>query len=650
MQFKHPEILYALFLLVIPIIVHLFQLRRFQKVPFTNIKFLKEVELQTRKSSRLKKFLVLLSRLLLFASLIVAFAQPFLSNSEKSMPVSNYIYLDNSYSMQAQGEEGELLKRAAQDIIEAAPSLGRVNIFTNNENFEELSPDAVKNTLLSIDYYPIKKDLSSVLFQLENKIPKNGTLSNIFLISDFQQINISEDIILDSVNNYYITQLIPKQKSNISIDSIYIKSQNKDQISFISLIKKYGSLDTDSSVSLFNGDMLAGRSPVIFNENSVAEVEFTIPNSDNFSGKLELEDTSLPFDNTLFFTVDKPKKINVTALGNDNEFLSKIYTDDEFNFISTPVDRFNYNTIDEQHLLILNELEIIPATLLRGLLSFMNNGGSIVIIPAINADLNSYKTVFDSLGLGTIFNNATTDDLAITTIHFSHPFLRGVFEKEIENFQYPSVKKRYQSVLRNTSSILSFENNQSFISQAKRQNGTIYWLAAPISTDNSNFRNSPLIVPVFYNFGLYSFKASDLYYTIGNTNSIEIHEELKKDKVLHLVNATEDFIPLQQITAQKVTLTTTDKPEKSGYTEVRHNEITLKNIAFNYDRKESDIANEDLEPHFDKDQNINIINSVSGAFKALEDTYKVTPLWHYFLLLALLFLITEMLLLKYFKS
>ncbi|MCH7524070.1 MAG: BatA domain-containing protein, partial [Bacteroidetes bacterium] len=43
MQFKYPELLYALLLLLIPIIVHLFQLRKFQKVAFTNVQFLKQV-------------------------------------------------------------------------------------------------------------------------------------------------------------------------------------------------------------------------------------------------------------------------------------------------------------------------------------------------------------------------------------------------------------------------------------------------------------------------------------------------------------------------------------------------------------------------------------------------------------------------------
>ena len=81
MQFKHPELLYALLLLLIPIIVHLFQLRRFQKELFTNVEFLKKVDLQTRKSQNLKKWLTLITRLLLLAAVILAFAQPYTSTS-----------------------------------------------------------------------------------------------------------------------------------------------------------------------------------------------------------------------------------------------------------------------------------------------------------------------------------------------------------------------------------------------------------------------------------------------------------------------------------------------------------------------------------------------------------------------------------------
>lgn len=48
MQFKHPELLYALFALLIPILIHLFQLRKFKKQAFTNVAFLKKVTSQPK--------------------------------------------------------------------------------------------------------------------------------------------------------------------------------------------------------------------------------------------------------------------------------------------------------------------------------------------------------------------------------------------------------------------------------------------------------------------------------------------------------------------------------------------------------------------------------------------------------------------------
>ncbi len=117
MQFKHPEILYFLFLLVIPILVHLFQLRRFKKEYFTNVRFLKELSIQTRKSSKLKKWLLLATRLFILACIVFAFAQPFFqSKDSKNSTNEMYIVLDNSFSMQAKGQKGELAKKSHSGI------------------------------------------------------------------------------------------------------------------------------------------------------------------------------------------------------------------------------------------------------------------------------------------------------------------------------------------------------------------------------------------------------------------------------------------------------------------------------------------------------------------------------------------------------
>src|SRR5574343_613731 len=145
MQFKHPEILYFLLLLIVPILVHLFQLRRFKKQEFTNVKLLKELEIQTRKSSTIKKWLLLATRLLLLAALIIAFAQPFFKSKEANKQNNELIVvLDNSFSMQAQGNKGELLKRAIQEILENTPENQQLSVITNDQNFYDSYIKSIK--------------------------------------------------------------------------------------------------------------------------------------------------------------------------------------------------------------------------------------------------------------------------------------------------------------------------------------------------------------------------------------------------------------------------------------------------------------------------------------------------------------------------
>ena len=122
MQFKNPEILYALFLLLIPILIHLFQLRRFKKTLFSNVAFLEKIIQNTRKSSSLKKWLVLCTRILALGLLILAFAQPFFPASETAVkPRETVIFIDNSFSMQATGKKGNLLTEAKQDLLTNLP-------------------------------------------------------------------------------------------------------------------------------------------------------------------------------------------------------------------------------------------------------------------------------------------------------------------------------------------------------------------------------------------------------------------------------------------------------------------------------------------------------------------------------------------------
>ena len=153
MHFKQPEILYFLLLLIVPILVHLFQLRRFKKEYFTNVRFLKALSIQTRKSSKIKKWLLLACRLLVLIFIILAFAQPFFE-SKDSKNASNelYIILDNSFSMQAKGKKGELLKRAVQELLEETPEKMNFSLLTNSENYWNTDIKSIRSALQNLKY------------------------------------------------------------------------------------------------------------------------------------------------------------------------------------------------------------------------------------------------------------------------------------------------------------------------------------------------------------------------------------------------------------------------------------------------------------------------------------------------------------------
>ena len=122
MQFIYPEFLLALLALAIPIIIHLFNFRRFKKILFTNVRFLREIKQDTQSRSRLKHLLILLTRLSAITFLVLAFAQPFIPVRKTTFESSSKrvsIYIDNSFSMDALGNSGNLLevsKKKAREI------------------------------------------------------------------------------------------------------------------------------------------------------------------------------------------------------------------------------------------------------------------------------------------------------------------------------------------------------------------------------------------------------------------------------------------------------------------------------------------------------------------------------------------------------
>ncbi|TBN04363.1 hypothetical protein EYD45_07020 [Hyunsoonleella flava] len=641
MQFKYPELLYALFLLVIPIIVHLFQLRKFKKVPFTNVAFLKNVAIQTRKSSQLKKWLTLITRLLLFAAIIFAFAQPFYSkNNTLNKKTETVVYLDNSFSMQAKGDRGVLLKRAVQDLLLNVPEDENLSIFTNSETYKNTTLGAIKNSLLQLEYAPNGVSFKTALLKSKNLFSKDAkTVKNLIFISDFQ----NQDEMFNPEKDYLITlhvvKLEPINTQNVAIDSAYISKSNPTKLELTVSLKNSGNPIENLPVSLLNSNSLIAKTSTQIDDE--AKVIFDLPTNEVINGEIKINDTHLTFDNRLFFNFNTPEKINVLAINStDSNFLKRIYTEDEFEFMNYSLKNLDYNRINNQNLIILNELETIPNALSTVLSAFTNNGGTVLIIPAKNATISSYNGLLSNYRLG--FKNEVSSEKRITTINYSHPlYNNGVFEKRVTNFQYPKINSFYSLNSNAAAPILSFEDGRPFLTSSNK----MYLFTGPLNTENSNFKSSPLIVPTLYNIAKRSFKIPELYYNIGTQNSFEVKVNLQQDEVLTLQRDSESIIPRQQNFNNKVLITTDELPKRDGIYQVRNNESVIKNVSFNFNRKESALTYQNV----DNLEFVETSSSISELFDTLKSETKVNALWKWFVIFALILLLTEMLILKYFK-
>ena len=642
MQFKNPEILYFLFLLIIPFLVHLFQLRRFKKEYFTNVAFLKVLSIQTRKSSKLKKWLLLVTRLLILTAIILTFAQPFFKAKEsKSAKNELFIILDNSFSMQAKGQKGELLKRAVEDLLKNTPENQNFSLITNSETFWNTDIKTIQKELQSIKYSSSSFEIDDLIAKIKSQ--KSNANKDVVVITDGLDLKSKQLNYIDkNFNTFFI---IPKaeQKNNVSIDSVFI-SQTTEQFYDIGVkLSTFGTLSTEVPIALYNNKKLIAKTLIQFEAKSKT-IKFTIPKTD-FNGYVSIIDNSLEFDNSYYFNITKPKKIKVLSIGTlkNNVFLKKIYSDSEFDFNTFELNALDYNILEQQDAIVLNEINTIPQALQTTLKSFVNKGGNLIVIPTSENSVSNLNLLINNFGNLT-FKPIENKEKLITKIAVNHPLLSNVFDKKVVNFQYPKTKNSF-SIATSNPAILNYDDQSIFLTAIQNQISNVYVFAAPINQENSNFQNSPLIVPIFYNMVQNKNTNGISAFEIGKQVNYILDTTILKDEILNIKNQEEKFIPIQQILDKKVKLTFNDYPEKaSNFGIFKQNEL-IKNVSFNYNRSESDLTknNNNLLNNFKK------IDSLNTIFDLIKTNRTNTEIWKWFVIFALLFLILEILIQKFIK-
>src|SRR5438046_5194233 len=147
MSFLNPLLLFGLAAVSIPIIIHLLNRRKFQKVVWAAMRFLKMSVEQNQRRMKIEDMILLALRCLLLALLAVALARPaILSNASDRFgqsKVTAIIILDNSYSMGVSdgvSTRFDKARQAAEQALDSMPAGSAAAVWLASDTVQEIIP------------------------------------------------------------------------------------------------------------------------------------------------------------------------------------------------------------------------------------------------------------------------------------------------------------------------------------------------------------------------------------------------------------------------------------------------------------------------------------------------------------------------------
>lgn len=685
MSFTYPAFLFALSAIAIPVIIHLFNFRKFKTVYFSNVRFLKEVKQETQAKSKLKHLLVLAARILFITFLVFAFAQPFIPVENRKVIAGDKavsIFIDNSFSMDAINKNGTLLdeaKKRAMEIVAAYKPADRFQLLTNDfegKHQRLVNKEEFAEWLDEVKISPVTRSLSEITSRAFDVLQQSGSKSKTaFILSDFQKsVSNIEQIKNDTGIAVNMIPLTAAEKSNVYIDTCWFETPVRQYNQVEKLHVKIRNISEkeleNNSIKLFINNIQ--KTPASFNAEKNAEAEVILSFASKESGvqhcRIELNDYPVTFDDKFYFSFEVAKTIPVlciNAAGSaDSPYLDKLFGADSLFILKKAFEnQLDYSTLSSYNLIVLNELKNISSGLSQELKRFMDNGGSVLLLPAMNADLDSYKE-FSLLSGSNYFEKYDTADTKVDKINLEHDIYRDVFEKRTfsaTNLDLPKVGSHYtlSKTTRSTEEyLLKLQNGDMFLAQYSVGKGKLYLCAGGLEPEFSNFARHAVFVPTLYKIAMYSLNTQPLFYTIGNDEAIETNRTLTGENVYHIksITGTFDIIPEHRTLDSKTEILVHGQVSEAGNYNLLAGKETVMGIAFNFNRKESDLNcyNEDeLKEEIAKSNllNFNVLNSSEqNLTHRLAELDHGKKLWKLCVILALLFLAIEVLLLRFMKE
>lgn len=663
MNFLYPNMLWCLFALAIPVIVHLFNFRRHKVVYFSNTATLKTIEQENVKTKRLKYLIVLIMRMLFIAGLVFAFAYPYDPKQKlKTDDADNLIavYIDNSMSMQSQSEEVKLVEDArssARALVKSVSPSQRFVLLTNSRQPDNEYPMNQDEMLMSID--AMQTEASPMTFNnlyenLQMIMRRNGFKSaSLFVYSDFQNDMMDmRGIVADSAIQIVGLPLSSDYQQNIYIDTVWLSSPVlqtglANEVN-VRVVNDGGKEINGLPVYLEIDGVSAAFTTIDIpaDGKGVTAMQFVLNESGEKSAAVSINDYPITFDDTYNFVLNVRPVIKIVELTSNYTMTSPIATlfSDNLQFDYQAIDP---HRIDQQYLMDCQMVVVdgdadLNETMWRTIVDFASDGGSVVVLPSDET-------------------KAENDTLSVNMIASQHEFFSDIFVNIPDNADLPKVYKHTQIrklKFRNTLTLMSLQNGTSFFTLSKVGGGNIFSFASQLGGDWTNFADNALFVPVMYKIAMLGAQTGRLSYTIGIDRELTVNDLTafaESDVRIRNEQGNFEMIPVVDLRNNRAVVRLYDELPGAGFYTVNKGDELIATTAWNDSRAESKMQfmNGEEVSKLMKDNGLNVLTVMKAGEIRSDDVMQMmvrrSMLWRTFILISLITLLIEILILRFWK-
>ena len=680
MEFLYPNMLFALFALIIPVVIHLFNFRKHKTVYFSNTAVLKTIEQESSKTKKLKQLLTLMTRMLFIAALVIAFAHPYKKdNNAVNNNVDNLIavYIDNSMSMQAHSSEKTLFedsRTSALNLIENLNQAQKYILLSNDRDPKNEYPMNKDEMIVRLNEMKVEAvptsfdDIYNALAFIKKK--NNFKSSTLFAYSDFQKNMMNfNDLKIDSTIQVVAFPLKSDFQDNIYIDSVWLQSpvlrKNMTNELNARIVNETSKDIKGLPVDFSLGDNVVAYTTCDIDANSYSDVnmQFVCDNDGDIKAKVSINDSPITFDDEHNLVLKVRPSINVVeikSIVNDqqstvNSYLELLFEgDDMIDYQSMSPYTVNQEIINNAQMIVVREDASLNETLQQTLLDFASQGGTLLILSDENMNC-SY--IYNNIGLNPTHLDENKN--RVEYIARRNSFFDDIFVKIPDNADLPIVNKHVHfDISKNVLSIMALQNGSPLVMMSNSGKGKVFVMSTNFNEEYSDFANHALFVPLVYKMALIGGNGMNLSYTLGVDKVLNINDILLQydDKVsLKSENGMYDVLPLVEKRNDMNYLYFFEDLPSSGFYDIYKNEEYVTTVAWNDNRDESEMSfltKDELQKLFE-DNNLNDITMIDYEDVKSDDVVDVitrdSKKWRIFVVIALISLLIEILILRFWK-